>query len=99
MSDPKLQRADGCSVFFSLIIGIILISAYFLFQMFFDDKNMVASKEMISKQRSEKIMKFKKDSKAFEEKIINFHNEENSNLESVMNKITDTYRSKPNKDQ
>ena len=99
MSDPKLQRADGCSVFFSLIIGIILISAYFLFQMFFDDKNMVASKEMILKQRSEKIMMFKKDSNTFEAKIINFHNEKNYSLESAMNKITDSYRSKPSKDQ
>jgi hypothetical protein len=99
MSDPKLQRADGCSVFFSLIIGIILISAYFLFQMFFDDKDMVASKEVILKQRSEKIMMFKKDSKTFEAKIINFHNEKNSSLESAMNKITDSYRSKPSKDQ
>ena len=44
MSDPKLQRADGCSVFFSLIIGIILVSAYFLFQVYFDEENNVESK-------------------------------------------------------
>ena len=99
MSEPKLQRADGCSVFFSLIIGIILVSAYFLFQMYFDDENKVESKSMISGQRSKKIMEFKNDSNIFESKIINFHNEKNSSLESAMKKITDSYSPKPNKDQ
>ena len=97
MSDPKLQRADGCSVFFSLIIGIILVSAYFLFQMFFDDENV--SKKMISDQRSVKIMEFKNDSTTFESKIIEYHNEKNSSLESAMKKTTDSYSPKPNKAQ
>ena len=99
MSDPKLQRADGCSVFFSLIIGIILVSAYFLFQLYFNDENKVESKNMVSDQRSKKIMEFKKDSKNFEFKINNFHNEKNSSLESAMRKITDSYSPKPIKDQ
>lgn len=99
MSDPKLQRADGCSVFFSLIIGIILVSAYFLFQVYFDEENNVESQSMISDQRSKKIMEFKNDSNIFESKIINFHNEKNSSLESAMQKITESYRPKPNKDQ
>ena len=71
MSDPKLQRADGCSVFFSLIIGIILVSAYFLFQLYFNDENKVESNNMVSDQRSKKIMEFKKDSKKFELNINN----------------------------
>ena len=54
---------------------------------------------MISDQRSKKIMEFKNDSNIFESKIINFHNEKNSSLESVMKKITESYRPKPNKDQ
>ena len=99
MSDPKLQRADGCSVFFSLIIGIILVSAYFLFQMFFDEKNENVSKKRISDQRSVKIMEFKNDSTTFESKIIEYHNEKNSSLESAMKKTTDSYRPKPNKAQ
>ena len=99
MSDPKLQRADGCSVFFSLIIGIILISAYFFFQMYFDDEYNVESKEMILNQRSKKIMEFKNDSNTYESKIITFHNEKNSSLESAMQKVTESYRPKPNKDQ
>ena len=99
MSDPKLQRADGCSVFFSLIIGIILVSAYFLFQMFFDEKNENVSKKMISDQRSVKIMEFKNDSTTLESKIIEHHNEKNSSLESVMKKTTDSYRPKQNKAQ
>jgi len=99
MSDPKLQRADGCSVFFSLIIGIILVSAYFLFQLYFNDESKVEPNNMVSDQRSKKIMEFKKDSKNFEFKINNFHKEKNSSLESAMRKITDSYSPKPNKDQ
>lgn len=99
MSDPKLQRADGCSVFFSLIIGIILVSAYFLFQMFFDEEKENVSKKMISDQRSVKITEFQKDSTLFESKILEYHNEKNSSLESAMKKITDSYRSKTNKAQ
>ena len=54
---------------------------------------------MVSDQRNKKIMEFKKDSKNFELKINNFHNEKNSSLESAMRKITDSYSPKPNKDQ
>ena len=70
MSDPKLQRADGCSVFFSLIIGIILVSAYFLFQVYFDEENNVESQSMISDQRSKKIMEFKNDSNILNQKLL-----------------------------
>ncbi|MBT3668427.1 MAG: hypothetical protein HN548_13190 [Opitutae bacterium] len=99
MSDPKLQRADGCSVFVSLIIGIILVSSYFMFQQFFDKESEDKTSQMISDQRLEKIAKFNKESNSYELKIDEYHADKNSSLESVMKQITDSYRSKPNKSQ
>ena len=71
----------------------------FYFKCILDEENNVESQSMISDQRSKKIMEFKNDSNIFESKIINFHNEKNSSLESAMQKITESYRPKPNKDQ
>jgi hypothetical protein len=99
MSDPKLQRADGCSVSISLIIGIILVSAYFLIQHFFDPVNNDNSSQMISDKNHGIIVKFNEDSKLYEFKIDKYHADMNSSLESVMKQITDSYRSKPNKSQ
>ena len=96
MSDPKLQRADGCSVFFSLILGLLLVSAYFLLQMFFDiDENDNAT-QIISDQRTEKVTQYKNNSLSFEKKIKNFNIERNSSIESVMLKTTEFYNSKDN---
>ena len=96
MSDPKLQRADGCSVFFSLLLGLLLVSAYFLFQMFFDiDENDNAT-QIISDQRTEKVTQYKNNSLSFENKIKNFHIERNSSIESVMLKTTEFYNSNDN---
>ena len=32
MSDPELKKADGCDIFFSLIIVIVLLAGFFIFQ-------------------------------------------------------------------
>jgi hypothetical protein len=91
MSDPKLQRADGCSVFFSLILGILLVSAYFLFQMFFDiDKNSDPT-QIITDQRKEKVDQYNQNSLSFESKIDNFHFEKNSSIETEMLKTAESY--------
>ena len=96
MSDPKLQRADGCSVFFSLILGLLLVSAYFLFQMFFDIDENAKPTQMISDHRTEKVSQYKNNSLSFKNKIKDFHLERNSSMESVMLKTTEFYNSKDN---
>ena len=91
MSDPKLQRADGCSVFFSLLLGLIFVSAYFLFQMFFDFEESADTNPVISEQRRKKVESYETNSAQFEHSVDQFHRSSNSTLESYMLKTVDKY--------
>lgn len=94
MSETNLNRADGCSVFFSLLIGLFLVSAYFLFQMFFDIEENSNATQMITNQRIEKVAEYKENSRIFTDKIDLFHAENNSSIESQMLKTTKSYNPK-----
>ena len=91
MSDPKLQRADGCSVFISLIIGLLFVSAYFIFQIFFDIEEISDSNPLISEQRRQKVKNYEINSAQFNDLVDQFHSNTNSTLESSMLKTIDKY--------
>jgi len=91
MSDPKQQRADGCSVFFSLLLGLVFVSAYFLFQMFFDIEESTDSNSIISEQRRSKVESYETNSAQFEYSVDQFHRNSNSTLESSMLKTVEKY--------
>ena len=91
MSDPKQQRADGCSVFFSLLLGLVFVSAYFLFQMFFDIEESTDSNPIISEQRRSKVESYENNSAQFEYSVDQFHRNSNSTLESSMLKTVENY--------
>tara|TARA_B100002019_G_C21010736_1_gene469882 strand:- start:136 stop:435 length:300 start_codon:yes stop_codon:yes gene_type:complete len=93
MSDPIKQRADGCSVFFSLILGVVFVSAYFIFENFAQDDTKTRADSMISNERSEKVSKYNLESDLYMKKIDDYHKDNNSSLESVMKKTTDLYTS------
>ena len=87
MSDPKLQRADGCSIFATLIVAGILISAlYFVQGIFQQDKPAPVSDE-ISKKRLEVIELHKTESDQFKAMVDSMHSENNSSLEAVMQEV------------
>ena len=87
MSDPKLQRADGCSIFATLIVAGILIFAFYLIQaIFVQDKPAPVSDE-ITKQRLEKIGLHHSEAEKFNGMINSIHSENNSSLEAVMRKV------------
>lgn len=91
MSDPKLQRADGFSVFFSLILGILFVSAYFLIQMFFDIEESTDINPVTTEIRRQKVENYEKNSVQFERSINEFHSNSNSTLESSMQKTMQEY--------
>ncbi|MDG1325845.1 MAG: hypothetical protein P8P49_08760 [Opitutales bacterium] len=91
MSDPKLQRADGCSVFFSLILGLVFVFAYFLFQIFFDDVEKTELNSYTVDERRKNVDAFQLESKQFENSVDQFHANKNSNLESSMRKTIEMY--------
>ena len=91
MNDPKQQRADGCSIFLSLILGLVFVLAYFLFQMFFDIEENTDMNPVTTEIRRQKVENYEKNSVQFERSIDEFHSNSNSTLESSMLKTMQEY--------
>jgi len=92
MSDPKEQRADGCSVFFSILLGLLFVCSFFIIQKFFVI-NDEASDDMISSDKKKKISSFSNDSELFKSKVDSFYLDKNFSLESSMNETVRKYKS------
>ena len=97
MSDPKTQRADGCSIFFSLAIGALLIASFYFFEKFAAEDSVSDPNSIISNKRKDSIEKFNANSISYSKKIDEFHNDRNSSLEEIMSRTINSYKSKPDK--
>jgi len=95
MSNDKLERAGGCSILFSLILGCLLVSAFFFFQMFFHTDERDIQMDSSSNERSRLISDYRINANKFEHSIEKFHADRNSSLESVMLETINSYRTKP----
>ena len=93
MSDPKLQRADGCSIFFTLILATVIMCSFYFIPKFFTTEPPPPVTNDLSKQRQEKIDAHKLEAEKFENRIDSQHSENNSSIESVMQKVVDDYES------
>ena len=98
MSDPKLQRADGCSIFFTLILAVALILSFYFIPKFFTTEPPPPVSDDLSKQRQGKIDAHKLEADKFENRIDSYHSENNSSIESVMQKVVDDYESNGSSD-
>ena len=87
MSDPKLQRADGCSIFATLIVAAILISAFYFIQDFVEQDEPSPVSEDTTKQRLKKIELHRSEAKKFNGMIDAIHSENNSSLETIMREV------------
>ena len=87
MSDPKLQRADGCSIFATLIVAGILLFAFYFIQGIFEQDEPAPVSDEITKQRLEKIGLHHSEAEKFNGMINSIHSENNSSLEAVMRKV------------
>ena len=97
MSNPREQRADGCSIFFTLIIVTLLSCAFLRVHSLLqpDKPNDITS--MTDLDRAGKIQSFHKENAAYNLKIEEFHLENNSSLEVFMNKTVTHYNISANK--
>jgi hypothetical protein len=93
MSDPKLQRADGCSIFFTLILATVIISVFYLIPKIFPPDPHSPVSEEISKQRQQKIDANKLEAEKFANMLDSYHSENNSSIENVMQKVLEDYES------
>lgn len=94
MSDPKEQRADGCSVFFSILLGLLFVCSFFIIQKLFNFSD-ETSEDMISSERKKKISSYSNDSELFKSKVDSFYLDKNFSLESSMNETVRKYKSDP----
>ena len=92
MSDPKLQRADGCGIFMTLIVAVILISAFYFIQKAFEPDEPEDVSRQTNDQRLEKIKAYQGESDQFSSRIDSFHSERNSSINSAMQGVIKHYK-------
>tara|TARA_B100001057_G_scaffold152321_1_gene152356 strand:+ start:5309 stop:5608 length:300 start_codon:yes stop_codon:yes gene_type:complete len=96
MSENQVNKADGCSVFFSVIIvavlAVLIVGLYNLFR----PEDPIAATSAIDKQRAGKIGDHRIDNSNYLDKVDTFHAEKNSSLQTVMEKVAESYRSNSN---
>jgi hypothetical protein len=95
MSDPSNQRADGCSVFFTLIVLVVLLSLFYAAQRLFEPEAPAPVMELTESVRRSKVENHQQINEKFTTLVDQYHKENNSSLESSMNKILSQYRAKP----
>ena len=93
MSNSTLQRADGCSVFFSLIVATILVFALFILRQCLPTEELSPVDNRVINERIKKVAAYRSEEGNFTEAIDRTHAEMNSSLESVMQGTVDEYSS------
>ena len=96
MSNPKEQRADGCSIFFTLIAVLLLSGCFILIHQVLQPDNPGKTSLMIDETRALKISEYQKENSSYNAMLLDYHQEHNSSIESVMKKIVETHRSGSN---
>jgi len=91
MSDPNLQRADGCSIFATLIVALILLPAFYFIQKAIEAEAPPVATKDVTDERIRKIKAYEAESGEFGNAINSFYSERNSSLESVMQQVVDQY--------
>ena len=87
MSDPKLQRADGCSIFATLIVAAIIITAFFFIQEIFREDEPLPVSADTTKERLRNIELHRMESEKFNQMVESLNEEKNSSMESVMRNL------------
>jgi hypothetical protein len=93
MSNSTLQRADGCSVFFSLIVATVLVFAFFILRQCLPTDELAPVDNRVINERIKKVAAYRSEEGNFTESIDRAHAEMNSSLESVMQGTVNEYSS------
>ena len=92
MSDPKNQRADGCSVLFTFLVLALLLSGFYLAQRTFEPEVPAPVNDAIDSARISKAQAHRDQNKLFLSSVDNFHAERNTTIESSMKSVLKIYR-------
>ena len=91
MSDPNLPRADGCNIFATLIVALLLVPAFYFIQKLVEVDPAPSVTQNITDQRLKKIKAYSDETGQFNLQVETFHAEGNSSLEAVMQEVVDRY--------
>ena len=69
MSDPNLQRADGCSIFATLIVALLLVPAFYFIQKLFEADTAPSVTQDITDQRLKKIKVYLDETSQFNQQV------------------------------
>ena len=94
MSDSDLKKADGCDVFLSFIIVLILFAGFFIFKFIMEPDAPLEVDHKTDQNRIETIAEHKSLNATYNSKINTFHNETNSSIEKVMSSVINHYQEK-----
>ena len=94
MSDSELNKADGCDIFFSLIIVVVLLSGFFIFQAISEPDEPLVVDNKTDQIRIDKIAKHKAIDSAYNSQIDFFHSDNNSSMEKTMSNVINQYKGK-----
>ena len=92
MSDPNLQRADGCNIFATLIVALLLLPAFYFIQKLFEGDPAPSATQVITNERLRKIDVYLDENTQYNQQIEVFHAETNSSFEAVMQEVVDRYK-------
>ena len=94
MSDSELNKADGCDIFFSLIIVIVLLAGFFIFQAISEPDEPLEVDNKTEQIRIEKIAKHKAIDSKYNSQIDIFHSDNNASMEKTMSNVINQYKGK-----
>ena len=94
MSDSDLNKADGCDIFFSLLIVILLLAGFFIFQSVTEPDQPLEVDNKTTQTRMEKIAKHEAIDSVYNLTIDTFHRDNNSSMEKVMSQVINQYTGK-----
>ena len=94
MSDSELNKADGCDIFFSLIIVVVLLAGFFIFQAISEPDEPLEVDNKTEQIRIDKITKHKVIDSSYNAQIDIFHSDNNSSMEKTMSNVINQYKGK-----
>ena len=94
MSDSELNKADGCDIFISLLIVVVLFAGFFIFKAVTEPDEPLNVDYKTEQIRKSKIASHENSNETYNAKLEAFHSENNSTMEKVMKSVISQYKSK-----
>jgi uncharacterized protein YpmS len=94
MSDPELKKADGCGIFFSLLIVIVLLASFFIFQALSEPEEPREVDHKTEQKRLKIIAGQTAIDSEYNAQLDSFHSDNNSSMEKIMTNVINQYKGK-----